>query len=120
MANDANVQAIAAILRDLLKGNTWSEQGGDMVWLAEKLAYRGVLVPAALTDEEAGALSDEHLVWFRAELERIARGDRLISAAEVCAAEGHEWAKQVNYPGGDAWRCRRCGEVVRNDPAVPA
>lgn len=80
--NERNVKALAALIREVDGAH---ELGAGA--LAELLASRGVLVPSALTDDEAyelGCTSDftvgrerdlpRTAPAVRAELERIARG----------------------------------------------
>lgn len=82
--NVANMEALAAALRDALKGDSWGDEGGEMLWLALLLAKRGVLMPSAMSDDQAtmagfACLDD----WgnkivpqeLRAALTRIARGE---------------------------------------------
>lgn len=75
MANERNVEALAAIMRGLpLAPLAEYEIGPWIPQLAEVLASRGVLVPSALTDAEAYRVRESES-GIREELERIARGD---------------------------------------------
>jgi hypothetical protein len=81
--NQRNVEALYVLIQECLHDIEFrSRLGGNEPvrrGLAERLASRGVLVPASLTEEDRGVLEDDY-TWvkdydIRLVLERIARGD---------------------------------------------
>ncbi len=89
MPNDANIAALAVLMAEQLWGvevHPDSATAAQLRERAEFLASRGVLVPSAITDDEANDASETGFsavthefeyrpAEFRAALERIARGD---------------------------------------------